>query len=128
MMVRLPRAVALLLALDDVDDQAHVLVDAGRLGMAVQERLAPVGHPRAVLDHRVEELAAHLDAHPRVGGDVLAHVDLGHLEAELLRVAAPVQVDAHDERQRLEGRDLVEERADGLVDERLGVLGHDGGL
>jgi hypothetical protein len=55
-------------------------------------------------------------------------LDLGHLQAELLRVATPVQVDAHDERQRLEGRDLVEERADGLVDERLGVLGHDGGL
>ena len=83
---------------------------------------------RAVLDHRVEELPAHLDAHAGVGRDVLAHLDVRHLQAELLGVAAPVQVDPDDEGQRRERRHLVEEGADGPVDERLGVLGHGGGL
>ena len=58
----------------------------------------------------------------------LRDLDLRHLQAELLRVAAPVQVDPDDELQRRERRHLVEEGADGLVDERLGVLGHGGGL
>ncbi len=42
-LARLGRALALLLALDDVDDQPHDLLGAGRLRLAVGERLDPVG-------------------------------------------------------------------------------------
>jgi hypothetical protein len=65
-----------------------------------------------VLDHQVEEVAAHFDPDLRVGAHVLADVDVGHLDPELLHVAAAaVEVHPDDEPEILQRGHLVEEPA-----------------
>ena len=49
-------------------------------------------------------------------------VDLRHLQAELLHVAAPAQLDADDQLHRLERGNFLEEPACRQLDQRLGVL------
>ena len=53
----------------------------------------------------------------------LGDLDLGHLQAELLDVAAPVQVDTLDQLHRRERRHLLQKVAHGGSDQRLRVLG-----
>src|SRR4051794_5670977 len=119
---RAPRAVALLLTFDDVGDEPEVLIDPADLEPAVLVRVAPIRDLRPVLDHQVEEVAAHLDGDPRVGGDFALDLDLRHLEPKLLDVAAALQVHPHDQLELLERGDLVEEAAHRLLDELRGVL------
>src|SRR3954451_15954258 len=97
---RAARARPFLLLGHDALDELEDLRRAGGLGLAVHERLAPVGHA-AVLGELVEERARDLDAHARVGGDVLGHLRPRHLHAVLLRVAAGAQVETDDELERL---------------------------
>src|SRR3954451_15217288 len=108
---RAPRAVALLLTFDDVGDEPQVLIDPADLEPAVLVRVAPIRDLRPVLDHQVEEVAAHLDGDPRVGGDFALDLDLRHLQPELLDVAAALQVHPHNQLELLERGDLVEEAA-----------------
>ena len=49
---------------------------------------------------------------------------LRHLQAEVLHVAAPAQLDADDQLDRLERRHFLEEPARRQLDQRLGVFGH----
>src|SRR5947209_17984175 len=119
---RLARALALLLAIDDVDDQLEELLGAGGLGLAVGEGLDPVGHLAAAFDHRVEELAAHFDAHARVVRWALGDLHAGHLEAIVLRVAPAAQLDADDELDRLERGNFLEKPPRGGLYEGFGVL------
>src|SRR5947209_10613192 len=120
---RLARALALLLALDDVDDQADELLGAGGLGLAVGEGLDPVGD-LAFLRHNVEELPPHLNLYAGVRGRTLGDLDLRHLEAEVLDVAAAAQLHSHDQLDRLERRDFTHEPAGRELDQRFGVLAH----
>src|SRR3954447_12430001 len=119
---RAPRAVALLLTFDDVGDEPEVLIDPADLEPAVLVRVAPIRDLRPVLDHQVEEVAAHLDGDPRVGGDFALDLDLRHLQPELLDVAAALQVHPHNQLELLERGDLVEEAAHRLLDELRCVL------
>src|SRR4051812_33043850 len=143
---RAPRAVALLLTFDDVGDEPQVLIDPADLEPAVLVRVAPIRDLRPVLDHQVEEVAAHLDGDPRVGGDFALDLDLRHLQPKLLDVAprgggdsalalalrhlqpnlldapAPLQPPPHDQLELFERGDLVEEAAHRLLDELRGVL------
>src|SRR5947209_2080771 len=121
---RLARALALLLALDDVDDELEELLGAGGLGLAVGEGLGPVGDLAAAFDHRVEELAAHVDADAGVVGWPLGDLHTGHLEAVVLRVAAAAKLDSDDELDGLECRDFLEKVPRCGLDEGFGILGH----
>src|SRR4051795_5536058 len=76
-----------LLLVHDALDELEDLRRAGGLRLAVHERLTPVGD-LAVLGQLVEERPRDLDAHARVGADVLGHLGTGQLHAVLLRVAA----------------------------------------
>ena len=116
----LARPRSLLLALDDVDDQLHHLIDPGGLGVAVGERLAPVAHV-ALRRQLVEVRARDRERHLRVRRDVLGHLRSGHLDPVELHVAAATQLEPGDELQRLERRHLVEEPRDGGLDQRFGV-------
>jgi glycosyltransferase involved in cell wall biosynthesis len=83
-----PRAAALFLLLDDLDDQPHHLLDAGRLRVTVHERLAPVLD--VALDRElVEPRTRDLDPNPGVGGNVLRDLRPGQLDPVHLNVTAP---------------------------------------
>ncbi len=69
----------------------------------------PVGELRAVLDHQVEEVAAHLHADLCVEPRILRDLDVRHHQAELLQITPAVEVDSDHELERLELRDLLEE-------------------
>src|SRR5439155_20365237 len=120
---RLTRALALLLALDDVDDQLLELLGTARLGLPVAERLDPVGH-FGFARHHVEELAPHVDAHARIVGGSLGDAHGGHLEAIVLHVPPAPQLDADDELDRRERWDFVDEALGRKLDQAFGVLSH----
>src|SRR6185437_13857130 len=111
-----PRARALLLALDHVDDQLEHLIDAGGLSVAMLKRLAPVGDV-ALGGELVEVRARHLDANLCIGSDVLRYLRSRELDPVHLRVVPGAQVQPRDELELLQRRHVVKEALDGGLDQ-----------
>jgi len=121
-MLRTPGARTLFLRLHNLQNQLEVLLDAGRLCVAVLEGQTPVGQ-MALGGKLVEAVTADLKRDLRIGSDRLGHLASRHLNAIELNVAAAMELESGDDWERRETRYLLEEALDRRLNQRLGVRG-----
>src|SRR5690606_10528865 len=113
---RLAQLGARLAALDALCDQPLDLGVALDPQLPALVRLPPVGDP-AVLRELVEVRARDRQMQALIVGVALAHLRAGNLDPVELRVATALELQAEDELELAERRDLLLEALDGLGDD-----------